>query len=101
MTEEQIQQIESRFKQYADKHLNPYSIIASDNWSLIHEIRTLQQQQKQLIDDNEQQKKELKRLQGVEQALQDFFQPSGSAQDVFDWLESTTGYRTEGKDEER
>lgn len=50
MTEEQIQQIESRFKQYADKHLNPYSIIASDNWSLIHEIRTLKQQNKQLIE---------------------------------------------------
>ncbi|NQX67964.1 hypothetical protein HQN90_17725 [Paenibacillus alba] len=39
--------------------------------------------------------KELTRLQGVEHALQDFGLPNGTAQDVFDWLESTTGYRSE------
>ncbi|KQN96923.1 hypothetical protein [Paenibacillus sp. Leaf72] len=41
------------------------------------------------------QERELKRLQGIEQALQDFDMPYGTAKDVFDWLESETGYRRE------
>jgi hypothetical protein len=36
---------------------------------------------------------EVKRLQAIEQALQEFGLHNGTAQDVFDWLESTTGYK--------
>jgi hypothetical protein len=36
---------------------------------------------------------EIRRLQAIEQALQEFGLHNGTAQDVFDWLESTTGYK--------
>lgn len=49
----------------------------------------------------ERQAKEIKRLSTIEQALRDYFpRKTGTAQDVFDWVESVSGYREEPADDQ-
>ncbi|WP_426447609.1 hypothetical protein ACP26L_25710 [Paenibacillus sp. S-38] len=50
----------------------------------------------EMADTIERQAKEIKRLSTIEQALQDYFpRETGTARDVFNWVESVSGYLEE------